>query len=161
MKGLKGVIKAGIKEALQSGQLNSWWWISQPLDLFVFCGSSLSPPSTTPLSPLTPLISPTLTIQSPNPSSPSCPCAPHTIPRLSPQPLSQAAPPTCAGTPGTWETDRDRRGHRTFGKTMEKREAAKQWWPATRVCHSCTRSTLQGVGRGNPVTRVSNGSGDV
>ena len=70
LKGLKGVIKAGIKELLQSGQLNSWWWISQPLDLFVFCGSSLSPPSTTPLSPLTPLISPTLTIQSPNPSSP-------------------------------------------------------------------------------------------
>ena len=114
-----------------------------------------------PTFPPTPPISPTLTIQSPNPSSPSCPCAPHTIPRLSPQPLSQAAPPTCAGTPGTWETDRDRRGHRTFGKTMEKREAAKQWWPATRVCHSCTRSTLQEVGRGNPVTRVSNGSGAV
>ena len=102
------MIKAGIKEALQSGQLNTWWWISQPLDLFVFCGSSLSPPSTTPLSPLTPPISPTLTIQSPNPSSPSCPCAPHTIPRLSPQchcPRPASAPPTCAGSPGTWETD--------------------------------------------------------
>ena len=58
-----------------------------------------------PTFPLPLPMSPTLTIQSPNPSSPSCPCAPHTIPRLSPQPLSQAAPPTCAGSPGTWETD--------------------------------------------------------
>ena len=56
----------------------------------------------------------------------------------------------------------DRRGHRTFGKTMEKREAAKQWWPATRVCHSCTRSTLQGVGRGIVVTTgIKPSSGEI
>ena len=56
----------------------------------------------------------------------------------------------------------DRRGHRTFGKTMEKREAAKQWWPATRVCHSCTRSTLQGVGQGIAVTTgIKPSSGEI
>ena len=71
-----------------------------------------------PTFPLTPPISPTLTIQSPNPSSPSCPCAPHTIPRLSPQPLSQAAPPTCAGTPA--------RGKRT-GTAEDTGHSVKQW----------------------------------
>ena len=114
------MIKAGIKEALQSGQLNSWWWISQPLDLFVFCGSSLSPPSTTPLSPPTPPISPTLTIQSPNPSSPSCPCAPHTIPRLSPQchcPRGLPLPPV-QGPPA--------RGKRT-GTAEDTGHLVKQW----------------------------------
>ena len=156
------MIKAGIKEALQSGQLNSWWWISQPLDLFVFCGSSLSPPSTTPLSPPHP----------PYFSHPDYSISKSILPLL---PLrashnSQTFPPaTVPGCPShlcreprhVGNGHLDRRGHRTFGKTMEKREAAKQWWPATRVCHSCTRSTLQGVGRANPATRVSNGCAEV
>ena len=57
--------------------------------------------------------------------------------------FQSSSPHLLAWTPGTWESELDRRGHRTLpAKTMEKREAAKQCQPGTRICHSCTWSTV-------------------
>ena len=74
---LKG-LKRAVKGALWSGRLNSRWWISQPLDVFVFCGSSLSPPTNPPppipLSPLPPYFShPDYSISIPYMLLPLCP----------------------------------------------------------------------------------------
>ena len=134
-------LKRAVKGALWSGRLNGRWWISQTLDLFVFCGSSLSPPTNPPTFPLPPYFShPDCSISIPL-HAPAL--VSHTLPRLSPKLL-----PHLVVDPGTWESDVDRRGHRTPGKTMEKREGAKQCGqPGTSICHSCTWSTLQGEGR--------------
>ena len=142
---LKG-LKRAVKGALWSGRLNSRWWISQPLDVFVFCGSSLSPPTNPPppipLSPLPPYFShPDYSISIPL----CCPCVRTHFPDF--RPVQSSSPPGSGGPLA--------RGNRTWtaedtgqAKTMEKREGAKQCGqPGTSICHSCTWSTLQGEGR--------------
>ena len=83
-------LKRAVKGALWSGRLNGRWWISQTLDLFVFCGSSLSPP-TNPTFPLPPYFShPDCSISIPPYAS--CPCVPHTS-----QTFPKAPPPPGSG----------------------------------------------------------------